>query len=228
MADNIKVSNQFINARYNYTELEIEIMMRVIASLNTFTPKVRMVQIKFNDILTPEHRHAGLQYVKTACIALMSKPFEIYTGSHYVILNFASKVEVDDVNREFYVFIDQEILNILMELKSQFTIINLKYILSLNGKHAKRLYMLACQFIKSGNRTLQVDELQKMLGTSYSTFKDFKERVLINSLEEINRKTDLWVENIYQKIGNRISTLQWSIIQKDTSMTAPHNVNYDY
>ena len=70
-----------------------------------------------------------------------------------------------------------------------------------------RFYELLVQFIKTGERFITIENLQELfeLKGRYKRFFDFKRRIIIPSIFEINEKTDIRVE--------------WDVIKKGTSIS---------
>jgi len=70
--------------------------------------------------------------------------------------------------------------------------------IKLQSKHSQILY----RFLKKhGNITLTVEELQSVFGVSYKRFRDFSQRVFYPAVEEINDKTDIFVDFKFKKVG---------------------------
>ena len=70
--------------------------------------------------------------------------------------------------------------------------------IKLRGKHSQILY----RFLKKhGNIILTVEELQSVFGVSYKRFRDFSQRVFYPAVEEINDKTDIFVDFKFKKSG---------------------------
>jgi plasmid replication initiation protein len=96
------------------------------------------------------------------------------------------------------------------DLKNNFTLLELKSVLSCSSKHAKRLYSLACQWRGTGGHTYSVGELKEMLGLKdpkgkeseqYKQIGQFKEKVLDIAKKQINEHTDIVFD--YELIKSR-------------------------
>jgi hypothetical protein len=92
-----------------------------------------------------------------------------------------------------------------MDLKSGFTSMQLRSLLTCNSKHAKRLYMLSCRWRGRGEvPKMTIDELKVMLGikgSKYKQFSDFKKGVLDIAKKQINENTDIMFDYRLQKLG---------------------------
>jgi plasmid replication initiation protein len=101
----------------------------------------------------------------------------------------------------------------LLELNKNYTKYVLQNICKLNSVHAIKLYELLKQYYKIGSRIIDINDLKYMLGIAkgYSQYCDFKKRVLLVSVSEINKNTDLEIEFKEMKIGRKVSEIKFSI-----------------
>lgn len=99
------------------------------------------------------------------------------------------------------------IIPYLTLLHKQFTSYELKQISQMKTAYSIRFYELLVQFIKTGERFITIEDLQELfeLKGRYKRFFDFKRRIIIPSIFEINEKTDIRVE--------------WDVIKKGTSIS---------
>jgi hypothetical protein len=110
----------------------------------------------------------------------------------------------------FDIVINEPARPYFFELKNNFTLLELKSVLSCTSKHAKRLYSLACQWRGTGGHTYSVGELKEMLGLKdpkgkeieqYERISDFKKFVLDIAKKQINEHTDIVFD--YELIKSR-------------------------
>lgn len=92
-------------------------------------------------------------------------------------------------------------------LHKQFTSYELKQVSQMKTAYSIRFYELLVQFIKTGERFITIEDLQKLfeLKGRYKRFFDFKKRIIAPSIFEINEKTDIKVEWDIVKKGRSIS-----------------------
>ena len=91
----------------------------------------------------------------------------------------------------------QEMLNYLQGLKNKFTYWELYYTLALKNKYAIRMYELCKSYQKMGHFTFYLDKMKMKwcIPNSYR-YVDIKRQILISSINEINKKTDIEIEVI--------------------------------
>lgn len=104
----------------------------------------------------------------------------------------------------------------LLELNKNYTKYVLQNICKLNSVYAIKLYELLKQYHKIGSRVIDVSDLKYMLGIDkgYNQYCDFKKRVLLVAISEINKNTDLEVELKEIKKGRKVSEIKFLINTK--------------
>lgn len=87
------------------------------------------------------------------------------------------------------------IMPYLTQLQGQFTKVVVKNVSSLSSAYSIRIYELLQQFIKTGDRTIELDDFRSMLDIKdkYKTFKSLNQLLLKPSIQELNEKSNLTV-----------------------------------
>lgn len=154
-------------------------------------------------------------------------------------------VEWNDFNDEVIIRFDIAIMPYLIDLKRDFTQINILDLVNLNSKYSIILYKwLSMNFNQfehyqyKGNRTnkqldmlknpkISLDELRKITDTinDYSDFRNFNRLVLKKAMTEINQYTQFDVT--YEKIknGRSINAIQFYITKKHTIANETYKEN---
>lgn len=88
------------------------------------------------------------------------------------------------------------IKSLLLNLENSFTKYSFDVISPLRSGYSIRLFELLKQYEKIGHRTIELEELRKMLGINdkYPEFANFKQRVLKHAQSELKNKTKLSFE----------------------------------
>jgi plasmid replication initiation protein len=93
--------------------------------------------------------------------------------------------------------LDPDMREFMLGLKEQgnFTKTFEKYILPMESLYAKRIYEMLYQVKKYGYRKFELEELQKVLDIpkSFKSYFNFKARVLVIAIKEINKYTDIYI-----------------------------------
>ncbi len=109
----------------------------------------------------------------------------------------------------------------ILEIKRGFTLYEIKTFLSLDSIYSKKLYRFLKKLQKYGRVEIPIEEIKFYLEVEdrYSNFHLFELYVLKPSVEEINEKTDLFVEYEKKRLGegdrgSKVIALIFSIKQK--------------
>ena len=107
--------------------------------------------------------------------------------------------------------LNYNVIPYLVEINKNFTEYQLHYLLSLRSSHSIKLYKLLYQYKNIGKRKFAVSILKEQFGLSkkYSQYKDFKKKVIIPSILQINELTDLMVDYTEIKVGRKVDELEF-------------------
>lgn len=216
----VKQNFNIINSRYKLNPNEIKFIMNVITQIDrddedfkdyTFTIK------ELEDKIGSDWNETRLKvFAKT----LMSKPFEVREKDGWSIYNWFSKIKYK--NGVFLVHIHKDLKPYLLDLKERFVTYNIHNILKLSSSYTIRIYQFLKEYENLGKRTFNIEELQDILQVpdSLKTYSNFKQRVLLPTIKEINENTDLdfWFEET-KKIGKKVIEITFFIRTKKKKET---------
>lgn len=204
------LSNEAINAGYDYNASEIDLMVNIIQAIKPANPNnFSVINLKLGQLIAHLNDDAGSAYttIKTALYNLQRKPYEIYfkETKKLFIANFISSAEIDRYTGNIQVTMHPKIRQIVCDIKEQYTSFEIGNLLLLKGKYAKRFYMLLNQFKSTGVRFATMGELRTMFktGDKYPDYKEFKRRVIDPAMDEISSKTDLIVKVEAERLAGR-------------------------
>jgi plasmid replication initiation protein len=104
----------------------------------------------------------------------------------------------------------------ITRVDTEFLKYEIKQITNLGSSYSIRMYELLGQYKAIGERMFAVDELREILqiGDKHRAYGQFKLKVLMPAVDEINEKTDssVWFEE--EKTGRKITCLNFKIEQK--------------
>ena len=111
----------------------------------------------------------------------------------------------------------------LIELKRNFTKYPLLYIPKLRSAYSIRLYELLYQYKTIGHRTIELDVLQRQVGSDYDLYGDFKRKVLSIAQRDLEEHTDIKFDYEEIKTVRKVTGLRFTIVsnvpQKDRPKT---------
>ena len=126
-----------------------------------------------------------------------------------------------DKNGRWYVELEahREILPYMFGIKDLgYTPVSLAASLSLRSVITEKLYEQCLRFRRSGTFTISVEHLKERLGVSgqraYTEYRRFKDRVLKRAVDELNKKTDIYVtmsENRAAAHGSPVQSVTFMI-----------------
>jgi plasmid replication initiation protein len=101
-----------------------------------------------------------------------------------------------------------DMLPYLSELKEKFTRYELKNVGGMTSTYGIRLYELLSQYRSLGRREVAIDWLRSHfeIGDNYNAIGDFKKRVIVPAVDNINKHSDLTLHPpIYKKTGRNVT-----------------------
>lgn len=110
----------------------------------------------------------------------------------------------------------QKILPYLSELKGQFTRYELKNIGNMTSIYGIRLYELLMQWKQIGKREIEIEWLknQLQLDESYARMDNFKARVIMPAVKDINTHSNYQVSWTQRKTGRKVTHLTFEFSEK--------------
>lgn len=205
----IKMHNAITSGRYDYSAVMLDILFMTLALVDEHNPAQREFCIFASDMKAITGRTWNKTQLREATEAIGSRMFEIEMADRFRQLWLFSYVDYHLGTGSFSIKINEEALPYFYELKREFTMLNLKAVLSCSSKYAKRLYAIACQWRKVGFKEFIIDDLKYMLDLKnpktgeeqYANITDFKKKVLDIALKQINEFTDIKLSYRLEKRG---------------------------
>jgi len=206
----IRQHNTITSGRYDFSSCQLDVLFMLLASLDESDEVGKEYHIRVKDIELITGRKWNYQQLREGNENMMSRVFEVQKpqGLRQIVL-FAA-VQYLDGTGSFYMKINEDARPYFFDLKNNFTLLELKSVLSCTSKHAKRLYSLACQWRGTGGHTYSIGELKEMLGLKdpkgknkeqYTQIGEFKKSVLDVAKKQINEHTDIVFD--YELIKSR-------------------------
>jgi plasmid replication initiation protein len=206
----IRQHNALTNARYDYTELQLDLLFFTVSRLRKDQKTVTYeLPIKELSALTGKQYH--LPYLRQATADMGSRMFEVETSERIKQLWMFQRVEYLKGQGIIEIKLTEDILPYLFDLKDNFTSYSLAAALRLNSKYAKRIYQICSQWKDLGEtKKYDIQEFKKMLGLlddkgneKMERISDFRESVLDVAVKQISEHTEL---HISYKLEKRVRT----------------------
>lgn len=235
MANDLTVvkANSLIEASYRLTLDE----MRLLAlTVGTMDPKSEQQIFEFtiDDFIRqfPDlKRDSVYEQIKIAIKRISERWVRTEDNERITEFRWVSSRTYFKKEGRFRIAMTNEVMPYLTQLKGQFTQYQLNHISGFSSFHSIRLYELLTQYKRVGERYISVEDLKKwlQLEEKYDRYNNLNQRVLTPALEEINEKSDLFIEYEPIKRGRKIVGIEFDISYEkpiNKRPKFPHKNNY--
>ena len=134
-----------------------------------------------------------------------------------VLLGFLNTVRISSDNKNVLITFNPDILPYLQALKDNFTSYRIINVLDMKSAYSMRLYEILKSAEKLGQWYHDIDYLKMLLDCEKYAFGNFKQKILVPSLAEINEKSDIIVDYALYKDGRAYKGIEFYITPKDKS-----------
>ena len=211
-------SNKLIEARHVKTlsarEQKIILTMVSMIQPNDKDFKEYSISIQeFSEMLGLKG-HAKYEEIKEVALRLQEKTLFIPDEKGFVTTNWVASQRYIEGEGVIELSFSPYLKPYLLQLKTAFTSYRLSNILSLKSGYTIRLYELMKKWQHLGRWECSVDSLREKMGSTskaYSLYGNFKNKILLPSVEELNEHTDLFVEYKEIKKGRKVERIEFSI-----------------
>jgi len=218
----VKHNDLIQKARYNLTVNQQKLIAYVISLIKPNDKELMKYEIYVSDFceLCGIDKTYFYTDFKDIIDNLDSKSFWVETEEKIFKFRWFSEVEYIKGKGKIRVQLNSNLKKYLLELYGHYTQYEIFNILAIKGKYSIRFYELFQSYftdkgIKKAEKTIELSELKKLLlAENYKDYKDFKKRVIIPSIQEINNYTDLTVDCIPIKTGKSITDITFIIKRK--------------
>lgn len=235
----VRHHNALTNARYGYTEHQLDIFYYLLSRLKkNQTDKVHEIHVQHMSELT------GKQYnykqLRLATQAMGNRAFEIETVDELgqqVFRQLWMFKRVDYVLGTGRIRIEftEPAIPYLFELNINFTSFELLAALRLTSKHAKRIYTICSRWKDKGETPYQtILSLKKTLGLvsdkgveEYSSVSMFQRKVLDIAVRQVSESTELAISYKLQKVGRSFTNIKFKVKTQAVAQPAPFTMAMD-
>ncbi|RZK37408.1 MAG: RepB family plasmid replication initiator protein [Hymenobacter sp.] len=230
----VRQHNAITNARYEYSEMQLDIFLYLLSSLHRDQPD-GTYEISVPEMAKLTGKKYNYQQLRLATEGMGSRMFEIPNETdkkgRQVWRQMWMFDRVDYVHGKGTIEIEftRTIQPYLFDLKATFTSFQLYSALRLSSKHAKRIYALCSQWKDKGATPKQnIDEFKRMIGLvndkgekEYAPLSMFKKFVLDVAVKQINEHTDLTIGYTLEKKGRSFANVIFTIEAQPLAIVLP-------
>jgi len=229
----VNKSNVLINSRYSLSLNEQRLILILASLVQPSDEDFKEYEIRVDDFseIMGLNEKTKSSYSEMAKLTkeLMGKTFEIITEKSKIQVNWLSSCEYINGSGTVLLEFSPKLKPYLLKLKGNFTSYSLSNILRMKSKYSIRLYEILRSNLYKGSYTITIDELRYMLKAEhYSAWGNFKQRIFddrkptinkktgekeihLGAINEINAKTDIFIDYVPIKEGNKYTKIRFTI-----------------
>ncbi len=187
----VKLSNDFILSKIRISKISFNIFLALLTEIDMNDKELRPYDIPVRMLANKLGVTMNINRKNLDKIVhdLTEKNLLLYGDNEPISLCSKCEIIIEKNVLYLHVVINPLLKHELLDLKKNFTKINLLHVLKMNSIYAKRLYMLLKKMSEIGYWNPSVDELRSKLSTpqSYNRYDNFKKIVnrSIDSIEEL-------------------------------------------
>jgi len=227
----IRQHNALTNARYDYTELQLDVLFFLISRLRKEQKSlVYELSIKELSILTGKQYH--YPYLRKATADMGSRMFEVETERGYQQMWMFQHVLYVTGQGIIEIKLSEAVLPYLFGLKDNFTSYGLAAALRLGSKYAKRIYQLCSQWKDLGEtKKYDIQDFKKRLGLlddkgneKMKQLGELRSNVLDPAVKQINEHTELNISYTLEKKGRAFKNIVFTVQPQALAATIPFDL----
>lgn len=209
-----------INARYALSRAEIDIVLTLLTAIHKEDKDFKDYTFTVKDLEAKTERSWNSAQLRDTVKSLMSKPLDIPKEKGWTIINWFSFFDYEDglITCRF----DKKLKPYLLDIKGRWVLSDIRHILPMKSSYSKRIYLMLKEYAKFGVRKFEVVELQDVLKVpkSFMVYSEFKKKVLLRAVADINKFTDLEIELAEKKSGRKVKWITFHIKKNESDLKA--------
>jgi len=227
----IRQHNALTNARYEYTELQLDLFFFLVSKLRK-DQESDTYELIIKELSALTGKKYDLAYLRKATEDMGSRMFEVETPERHVQLWMFRSVEYLKGLGIIEVSLSDKIIPYLFELQSNFTSYGLASALRLTSKYAKRIYPICSQWKDLGEtKKHDIQDFKRMLGLlddkgldKMPRTSDFRKSVLDIAVKQINEHTELHISYELEKRGKTFKNITFKVKTQALAETIPFDL----
>lgn len=214
-------SNALVEARYRLSLQESHVILWLLSQIRAEDEDFKEHRLDIAEFAKMVEVRVDSQYseLRTITKNLIQRAMEIYNSEkkEWLQISWLSSVVYQSTEGCVLLCFDPRLKPYLLQLKEQFTKINISDTLKFKSIYAIRIFELLLQYEPIGKRKTTIEELRKYCGVKeneYREYSDFKVKAINRATTEINDKTIYDVGYREIKQSRKVASLEWTIGKK--------------
>jgi plasmid replication initiation protein len=226
----IRQHNALTNARYDYTELQQDLLFFIISKLNPDNRDNYSLNIMELSKLTGKKYNAS--YLHKATADMGSRMFELLTEKSYEQIWMFQRVKYHLGQGIIEFDLTKHVIPYLFDLKNNFTSYELAAALRLSSKYAKRIYQFCSQWKNLGEtKKFDLQDFKRTLGLiddkgneKMKQLIDLRTNVLDVAVKQINEHTELHISYKLEKVGRSFKNIVFTVKSQALATSIPFDL----
>lgn len=212
-------TNPIINARFDITTVQMKVFLKIIASIDQSKDDLSEVQISVTELQkfvgrTSKNIH---KYLQDELVKLKQR--NIYYEDENIRLdtNLLSSIIYYKKQGYFSFEIPKALKPFLLQIKENFTVLDIRNMLFLESIYAMRFYEYCKEFERFKHFEIDVEEIKERFGIAdrYKNYFDFKLKVINQARTELMKNSELYFDFDEIKEGKKVVRLRFSVIKNN-------------
>ena len=216
----LKMSNRLIEGRYNLTPVEQKVLIAMAAVISKNTKEFDKVKIRVKDLIDfcEIEETNGYKLVKSATKQLLKRTLEIqYANGDWFGTHWLQSAYYKHKDAVIEYEIDKNLKYDFLNLYKAYLATPAKLLIKFDNRYTPRLYNLLKKMIKVKDFEYEIEYFcdRFMLPESYrNKHTHFEKKFMKVCVDEINDKSDIFVEYKYIKEGRSYTNIHFSVTLK--------------
>ena len=214
----IRQHNALTNARYEYTELQLDLFFFIISKLRK-DENDTIYQLDIRELSGLTGKRYNGAYLHKATADMGSRMLEVEDVKEYRQIWMFQQIRYIKGEGIIEFDLTKYVLPYLFQLKNNFTSYELAAALRLTSKYAKRIYQICSQWKDLGEtKKYDLQDFKKMLGLldekgneKMERVSQLREKVLDVAVKQINEHTELNVSYTLEKRGKTFKNITFTV-----------------
>jgi plasmid replication initiation protein len=216
-------TNPIINARFDITTVQMKVFLKIIASIDQSKDDISEVQISVAELQkfvgrTSKNIH---KYLQDELVKLKQRNIFYEDENIRLDTNLLSSIIYYKKLGYFSFEIPKALKPFLLQIKENFTVLDIRNMLFLESIYAMRLYEYCKEFERFKHFEIDVDEIKERFGIAdrYKNYFDFKLKVINQARTELMKNSELYFDFDEIKEGKKIVRLRFTVIKNNKQVS---------
>ena len=227
----VRKANEIIQrSRFSLSTQQQRIILYLISQITPFDDDFKLYDFSIFEFckVCGIEQYSGKNYqdLKNAIkeIADKSMWLTLENGTH-TLIRWIEKPYINDNSGIIQIRLDKDLKPYLLQLKRNYTQYELYWTLNFKSKYSIRLYELVKSIhyneLEIFEKQYSLEELRNLLDANkYTVYQDFKKRVLIPAMTEINKYSDKTIDFKPVKECRTVTAIRFIIVSKSAEQRA--------